>query len=286
MLGAISSVMEEGDFLLLGVDFSVEDPESLKKTISSYEKGGARTKIDEFLCGPLHFGTKFEWVSESHNVQLITRLGNYDSIVYPVEVIHKHEENSKLSKVQNSVSLVRYQRIESFLIGSGIPPRMCDFSNKYSVSDFNVFIKNIKKNHAIPFEVVSEIDAFGISDLSKIKHDPFQQLVLLRYGNSAKNVDLRENEKRAAKETLAKVRERIKRIESMHKNLIPVKKYKELEAMFKENNANISRIIKLKCNSSKFPKIELNPSEESKEQCKKYLEKTAHYADLEDLLDE
>lgn len=290
MLSAISSVMKEGDFLLLGLDFSVEDSEALKKTISSYENEGARNRIDEFLCGPLHFSTRFEWMDSSHNFQLITELASNDSILYPLEVIHEHKENNgfSLSKVPNAVNLKRSHRIKSRLTDSHIPPRMCDFSNKYSGADFEVFIKNIKKHYAILFEVVGKIDAFGISDRDKRKHEPLQQLVLLRYGNAAKNVDLRESEKRAVEATLVKVREFIKRIENFHKDkkLIPVEIYTKLEAAFEINEANISRIIKLNCNLSKFPEIELSPSEESEKQCKKYLEKAVYYADLEDLRDE
>lgn len=181
MLMNISNVMQDGDYLLLGLDFSLDDDISLKNSINSYKKKVYLEDIDRFLCSPFFFASKMQpCCNDVQGMEIITAFGDKDTLKYPINIIHKTLENNlgNTSAVNNAVNLVRYHKIITKNAVS-IPLRKCDFSNKYSHSDFKKFLFDIKKRE-ISFEIMCEIDSFGISEAGKRKHEARLHLVLLK----------------------------------------------------------------------------------------------------------
>ncbi|MBW8034927.1 MAG: L-histidine N(alpha)-methyltransferase [Planctomycetes bacterium] len=274
MFRAISNVMQEKDFLLVGVDFSMDDNKALINSRKAYENKTARKKIDEFLCGPLLYATRHAVNEQSKLVSIGTRFGSNDYIKYPIQVDHVFEIDNKhnTSSISTAANLVRYHRFKATST-KGSFYRQCDFSNKYAASEFGKYISWIREKKGIPFGLAKDVGVYGIDEERKKRHEPFQHLVLIQYMRTLGLGTSDEEEIERRKRFLVDISEKIRRIQRKWWGLIPKKEYSELLKLYDPNTEeNVKRLSKTQLHREELPELLSVMDSRHQDQCKQFLD--------------
>ncbi len=173
---SIYNVMKNGDYLLLGVDFSGRSKRALKESVNAYTTGKQAASINKFLCSPLAFAVDFQ--QENYKNKTAKLQEKNMEYFKNIKVLHKVEYQNSYSAVPDAKSLVRYH-----VYSDGIT-RICDYSHKYSPSGFKKFLENLENERNICFDIVpnGNLQYFKYTENRKTSS---QYLVLLRKNNKS-----------------------------------------------------------------------------------------------------
>lgn len=167
-LRSIYNVMNDGDWLLLGVDFSANDDAILKETEQSYTTGAQAVSINKFLCAPLPFVINFDGSSQGKNTMKMTE--KEFKKFSQISILHKIEDVVGVSDIPGTKSFTRYHIYHNYNNNQ----RLCDFSNKYTFEGFKTFLNTLSSLNC-HFELYEDnIKKFNLDEKSP------QHLVLLR----------------------------------------------------------------------------------------------------------
>jgi hypothetical protein len=192
LLKTIHNVMDIGDYLLLNVDFSADDPEALKASFNAYNNNA----VNDFLLGPLNASTRFEQNGEnSYLLKSFIKNHSAELIDYTKTnvVLHKTTEvrgkEEKLSDVENASLFVRYYvdeklekeskngiNITEYLKLHG---KLIDFSAKYKCEDFKMFLNGLS-DEEIYFETMHDLKEFYVTQIEGYKYETIQAYILLK----------------------------------------------------------------------------------------------------------
>lgn len=178
-LKKISQTMQRGDFLLIGVDFSVDKEDDLQSTYHSYRDACA--EVDIFLSGPLKTAVNF--IAPETGMRIIEAVGSLGTrqrdFDFAKEGIRIHTEKDEkayekgISNIPGTVSFTRYYTEKSESEFNMNAAKLCDFSNKYSSAKFKQWI--IDNDESLHLEIVN-----SDTDEWKKWNKHGQTLVLLR----------------------------------------------------------------------------------------------------------
>lgn len=171
-LASISQAMRTNDFLLIGLDFSLDEKKLLKNTIKSYED--ARLEVLEFLSGPLRVATRINASKPSQKIMFEGTWScsdHYDYLTKHFRIDFKPERGDRigLSNIPGTVTLSRYYAETNCKKSNRDNSKLCDISNKYNSNYFETWLENVKSD--LHLELASPIKNWGRKG---------QYLVLLR----------------------------------------------------------------------------------------------------------
>lgn len=188
-LEQISAGMLPGDYLLIGVDFCVDDRDWTENSKSGYDKVGH--KVDHFVSGPLK--TAIALANDSsldkkfNGVFLTPSKDRCDFLKEDFQIVKKpieraDKQDPKLSCIPNSLSFARFYVPSKFANSKfdALNPKkrkygkLCDFSNKYKSSDFEKWLYDNEKPFGL--KLMREHEKDGI----KLWGKEYQHLVLLK----------------------------------------------------------------------------------------------------------
>lgn len=162
ILSSIHNTMGTNDYLLLGVDFCADEEMLLNQTKEQYHSQEITDIINEYLCSPLIFASKYEKNSKTKHIKFSIDQFNELEIVF--------SEETTVSNIADSKSFVYYYKYND--TGGIHQMRVC-FSNKYKSSSFKKYIEEELPKKDVYFEIIKDIRGFGHEETG-------QYLVLLK----------------------------------------------------------------------------------------------------------
>ena len=202
LLTNISSIMKEGDYLLVSIDVSADVPMLLKMAEDNYDSMKAKKNVDDFLLGPLNWATQFETVlttlgkdkqkSQIEFRSLISKKGTSETIDYkdPKQFPRVWKTREKPGKLERFQRHRKYNRSFAYYVfepeEKEITERtfkiLCDYSNKYTKEGIKGFFSTIYSyGDEIALKPVNkDLFTYGQDEKNTREHDPTQALILMQ----------------------------------------------------------------------------------------------------------
>ena len=159
-LKTISLTMKEGDFLLLGLDFSLDDASQYEKVVNSYLR--AKAQILEFLSGPLKIAMQINASSSPIKLEGVwNSTQEYDYLTKHF-CLHTEDEDGHLlgrSNIPETRTLARYYVEAGTKSFNGDSSKLCDFSNKYKSECFKEWLESVKSQ--LQLDMVDSLKKWG-----------------------------------------------------------------------------------------------------------------------------
>ena len=208
-LNQISDGMLPGDYLLVGVDFCLDNPSWKAQSEASY--ANTEWAIDAFVSGPLKTAIA---LAQNPKIDLhfdgifVTPSGyqcdflqeKFQIVKKPIAMADRQEP--RLSCVPKSLSIARYYVPSKFVEGKFDATdstkrkfgKLCDFSNKYKSAEFEKWLRSHEKELGLTLmHEKNKIKLWGNESqylvLLKKTDQPFDPTAEQLYNNILKNVD-------------------------------------------------------------------------------------------------